>query len=83
LEGLAIELDMIWYGAQIQTVPIIFSFMVHQIDIAYRDDEIFNFNPAEGPVKFWATLDQIASEWSAIMVHKRISNGQNFSTAQS
>ena len=73
----ASELDMIWYGVQIQTVPIIFSFMVHQIDTAYRDDEIFNFNPDEGPVKFRATLDQIAAEWSAIMVHKRISNGQN------
>jgi len=67
---------MIWYGVQIQSVAVIFSFVVQQLNIAYPDDEVFNFNPAVGAVPFRATLDHIASEWSEIMMGK-ISSGGN------
>jgi len=72
----ACALDMIWYGVQIQSVAVIFSFVVQQLNIAYPDDEVFNFNPAVGAVPFRATLDHIASEWSEIMMGK-ISSGGN------
>jgi hypothetical protein len=74
----ASALDMVWYGVQIQTVPIIFSFIIQQIDIALDNDIIFNFNPiSDGAVQFRLNLDQISSEWSELMKAKIISAGND------
>ena len=67
----ASELDMVWYGVQIQSVPFIFHFILEQINIVLPDDEIFNFNPEFAPVHFREVLDRMAYEWSSIMTRKK------------
>ena len=68
----ASHLDMIWYGVQSSTVSAIFNFILPLIDIAYSDQEIFDFNPENSSkVAFNSTLNKLSNEWSSIMIARK------------
>ena len=68
----ASHLDMIWYGVQSSTVSAIFNFILPLIDIAYSDQEIFDFNPENSSkVAFNSTLHKLSNEWSSIMIARK------------
>ena len=70
----ASELDMIWYGVQLSSVNTVFHFVINLIDQVLTNDEIFNFNPENNTneTQFEQVVNQIASEWSSIMVEKKV-----------
>ena len=68
----ASHLDMIWYGVQSSTVSAIFNFILPLIDIAYPEQEIFNFNPENSSkIGFNCVLNQLSNEWSSIMIARK------------
>ena len=63
---------MIWYGVQSSTVSAIFNFILPLIDIAYPEQEIFNFNPENSSkIGFNCALNQLSNEWSSIMIARK------------
>lgn len=63
-------LDLIWYGVQLDSVHPIFLFTLKLLDEVLPNKEIFNFDPTDDEA-FGNQINQIASEWSSIMVRKK------------
>lgn len=55
---------MVWYGIHLDHVEALFKQFLDLIDVALPNEEIFNFNEH-------TDLDELASEWSAIMIRRK------------